>query len=206
MVTLDSVSPRRPAGRRLTPEREAELYEAVIELLREVGYESFTMDALSARTHSSKATLYRQWRSKPNLVVQALRHVKGKESCYADTGSLRGDLFVLVDGIDEEQMDRDIGLMRGLAHAAHTNPDLSAAFRELLLEPDHDEVGRMLERAIARGEVKLDSPALEFLPNMLLGAFVGHLISQDRAPDRAYIKRYLDAVVFPALGLRPQRA
>lgn len=51
---------------RITPEREAELYAAVLDLLREVGYEALTMDAIAARTKSSKATLYRQWGASPS--------------------------------------------------------------------------------------------------------------------------------------------
>ena len=61
---------------RITPEREAELYAAVLDLLREVGYDALTMDAVAARTRSSKATLYRQWGGKAKLVVRALRHQK----------------------------------------------------------------------------------------------------------------------------------
>jgi len=49
---------------RLSDEREAELYRAVIELVLEVGYEAMTMDAVAARSRSSKATLYRQWEGK----------------------------------------------------------------------------------------------------------------------------------------------
>jgi AcrR family transcriptional regulator len=45
------------AGSRITPEREAELYEAVLDLLREAGYDGLTMDAIATRTRSSKATL-----------------------------------------------------------------------------------------------------------------------------------------------------
>lgn len=67
--------PEEVASRRsrITPEREAELHGAVLDLLREVGYEALTMDAVAARTKSSKATLYRQWGSKPELVAKALR-------------------------------------------------------------------------------------------------------------------------------------
>ncbi|MFE5606083.1 TetR family transcriptional regulator, partial [Streptomyces sp. NPDC056540] len=39
---------------RITPERQAELHEAVLDLLRDVGYEALTMDAVAARTKSSK--------------------------------------------------------------------------------------------------------------------------------------------------------
>jgi len=59
---------------RLTSERESELYQAVIDLVREVGYEAMTMDAVAARSRSSKATLYRQWQGKPQLVAAAMRH------------------------------------------------------------------------------------------------------------------------------------
>lgn len=54
------------ARTRLTPERESELYGAVLDLLREVGYDALTMDAVAARTRSSKATLYRQWGASPS--------------------------------------------------------------------------------------------------------------------------------------------
>ena len=64
---------------RITPEREAELYEAVLDLLREVGYDALTMDAVAARTRSSKATLYRQWGGKAELVARPIRHNKPGE-------------------------------------------------------------------------------------------------------------------------------
>src|SRR2546421_9693553 len=64
----------RPRRTRLTPEREGELYEAVLALLRESGYDALTMEGVAARSRSSKATLYRQWGTKPKLVAEALRH------------------------------------------------------------------------------------------------------------------------------------
>src|ERR1700743_1536379 len=76
------------ARTRLSPEREGELYTAVLDLLREVGYDALTMDAVATRTRSSKATLYRQWGSKPELVVRALRHNKPSRLAEIDTGSL----------------------------------------------------------------------------------------------------------------------
>lgn len=75
---------------RITPEREAELYAAVLDLLREVGYDALTMDGVAARTRSSKATLYRQWGGKAELVAKAVRHNKpGASAAEVNTGSLR---------------------------------------------------------------------------------------------------------------------
>jgi AcrR family transcriptional regulator len=95
------------ARTRLTPERESELYAAVLDLLREVGYDALTMDAVAARTRSSKATLYRQWGSKPELVVKALRHNKPGGLAEIDTGSLRGDFHAALSRTDDCQMEKD---------------------------------------------------------------------------------------------------
>src|ERR1700756_903804 len=100
---------------RITHEREAELYEAVLDLLREVGYDALTMDAVAARTKSSKATLYRQWGGKAELVAKAVRH--GKPGGFADevdTGSLRSDLHALTLRSDACEMEQNSALMRGL--------------------------------------------------------------------------------------------
>ena len=66
----------RPARGRMTPEREGELYEAVLALVRETGYEGLTLDAVAARAHVSKATLYRQWGGKAPLVAHALKRTR----------------------------------------------------------------------------------------------------------------------------------
>jgi AcrR family transcriptional regulator len=125
---------------RITPEREAELYTAVLDLLREVGYDALTMDAVATRTRASKATLYRQWGGKAELVVKALRHHKPLKFSDMDTGSLRGDFLALAARQDDCQMEQDSALMRGLAMAAHGNPDLLKAFREWLVEPEMEEL------------------------------------------------------------------
>ncbi|WP_246430377.1 TetR/AcrR family transcriptional regulator [Streptomyces rectiverticillatus] len=198
---MSTESPKPAARRtRLTPEREAELYEAVLAILREVGYDALTMDAVAARTHASKATLYRQWKGKPELVVGALRHKKPIKLEEIDTGTLRGDLQAMVCEADDEQMEQDAALMRGLGHAIHANPDLHRALRELLIEPETEGLRAMLQRAVERGEVAADNPALEFVAHMMLGAFLSRPLFEDRPADAAYLVRYIDAAILPALG------
>jgi AcrR family transcriptional regulator len=186
---------------RLTPEREAELYEAVLELLREVGYDALTMDAVAARTKSSKATLYRQWGGKAELVAKAIRHSKPHSIADIDTGSLRGDFHALVTREDDCSMEQNSALMRGLAMATHTNADLLEAFREHLLQPEMEEFGRVVQRAIDRGEVRADNPALPYVVHMMIGAFATRTLIDNQPPTQAFLTSYLDAVVLPALGV-----
>jgi AcrR family transcriptional regulator len=190
-----------PRRGRITPEREAELYAAVLDLLREVGYDSLTMDTVAARTRSSKATLYRQWGGKAELVVRAMRHTKPGSIADVDTGSLRGDFHALLSHEDDAAMEQNSALMRGLAMAMHHNPDLKRAFRELLIEPEMDEFSRVLRRAVDRGEVRADNPALDYVVHMLIGAFIARTLIDDRPPTQAFFRAYLDAVVLPVLGV-----
>ncbi|MFH8796328.1 TetR/AcrR family transcriptional regulator [Streptomyces sp. NPDC017941] len=186
---------------RITPEREAELYEAVLDLLREVGYDGLTMDAVATRTRSSKATLYRQWGSKPELVARALRHNKPVSVADIDTGSLRGDFLELVARTDDCQMERDNALMRGLFHAIHDNPELHKALRQLLIEPEITGLNALLRRAVERGEVAADNPALAYVTHMMLGGFVARELVEERTVDQAFLGRYVEAVILPALGV-----
>lgn len=186
---------------RITPERESELYAAVLDLLREVGYDALTMDAVATRTRSSKATLYRQWGGKAELVVKALRHEKPVQLADVDTGSLRGDLHELVRCQDDTQVEQHSELMRGLAMAVHGNPDLLQAFRELLIEPETAELHRMLQRAVERGEVSADNPACQYVVHMLIGAIGVRTVIDGLPPTKGFLRSYIDAVVIPALGV-----
>nr|WP_138903085.1 TetR-like C-terminal domain-containing protein [Streptomyces albidochromogenes] len=144
--------------------------------------------------------LYRQWGSKPELVVHALRHNKPVSVADIDTGTLRGDFHALVERTDDCQLERDSALMRGLAQAVHENPDLHQALRELLIAPELTGLDGLLRRAVDRGEIPAETAALRYVPHMLVGAFVAQELIEGRSPDRAFLSDYIDAVVLPALG------
>ena len=188
---------------RITPEREAELYEAVLDLLREVGYDALTMDAVAGRTRSSKATLYRQWGGKAELVARAVRHTKpgGIGLGEIDTGSLKGDLHALTMRSDDCTMEQNSALMRGLAMAVHSNPDLLKAFKEHIVEPEMAEFRRVVQRAIDRGEVRADNPAIDYMMHMMLGGFAARTMLDELPPTQSFLISYIDAVVLPALGV-----
>ncbi|MFF7949580.1 TetR/AcrR family transcriptional regulator [Streptomyces griseorubiginosus] len=186
---------------KLTRARRAELCTSVLDLLREVGYDSLTMEAVAARTRCSKATLYRQWAGKPQMVAEALRHEKPVALAGIDTGSLRGDFLAVVDRLSKRRMERDTALLRGLLQAAHAHPDLFEALRELFVVPEVTSLAEMLGRAVERGEVSADTPGLSFVPHALVGLSLAHQLAEARPADPAFVRRYLDAVVLPALDV-----
>lgn len=196
------VSDTRATGRRsrLSAEREHELFEAVLDLLRDVGYEALTMDAVASRTRASKATLYRQWQSKPHLVATALRHGKPVKAGRIDTGSLRGDLVQLADDVCRDA-EQDTALLRAVAHAMHSNEELQQAMRQAMVEPELAAFHDLLVRARARGELAEGVPGAEFVPHMMLGAVLSRPLVEDAPVSREYLVRYVDSVILPALRM-----
>ena len=146
------MSETRPATRpRLEGERAREVLEATLRLLGEVGYDKLTLDEVAARAHAGKATLYRRWSSKADLVADAMGALHGEEP-QPDTGNLHDDLHALVE-LRRSVSDGQVRLMCSVSTAMSTDPDLARALRARFFEPKRVMLRRILEAARARGEV-----------------------------------------------------
>ncbi|ROO84697.1 TetR family transcriptional regulator [Actinocorallia herbida] len=182
---------------RVGPSREGEVFELVLDRLRAVGYELLSVGDIAAAARMSKATIYRQWGGKPELVVRALRWRGCLCAEDIDTGALPGDLKRYVALLAER---RDPELNRAMAQAVHRDPALLEAVRTELLGPGALVTDRLLARAVARGEVAADCKALPYVRSALLGAFMGQgLLGQPLDGD--FVDGYVDHLIAPALGL-----
>ncbi|MFJ4857102.1 TetR/AcrR family transcriptional regulator [Streptomyces sp. NPDC088730] len=191
-----------PAPRRskITPERAQELYTAVLDMLRESGYESLTMEGVASRSRCGKSTLYRQWGSKPELVVAALHGTRRGLLPRIDTGTLAGDLREAAKAIGEGS-GRDTPLMLALSHAALQSPELLCALRESLVLPELAALDAMVRRGVERGEVAADNPAVEFVSAQLLGVMRAQPLLEGPCADEDFLVRFVEGAVLPALGL-----
>ncbi|MFE9764089.1 TetR/AcrR family transcriptional regulator C-terminal ligand-binding domain-containing protein [Streptomyces sp. NPDC005808] len=185
---------------KITPEREREFYDAVIDQLRECGYDAFTMEGVAASTRCSKSTLYRQWKTKPQFVAAALRANRSPRFLGIDTGSLAGDLRAAARAAGEWS-DRDTRLLQALGHTVMADEELQRALREALVEPEVAALKEMIRRAVDRGEIAADHPALEFVPAQVIGVMRVRPVLEGQYADAAYLTQFVEAVVIPALGL-----
>ncbi|MFE9258029.1 TetR/AcrR family transcriptional regulator [Streptomyces sp. NPDC006879] len=189
---------------KITPEREQEFFDAVLDQLREHGYEALTMEGVAARACCGKSTLYRQWRTKPQLVAAALRAGRCMKLATVDTGTLAGDLRAAAR-IAADTSGRDTRLTQALGHAVLSDEELQSALREALIEPELAAFGAMVDRAVARGEITADHPAAEFLPAQLMGVLRIRPLLEGEYADADYLVRFVDAALLPALGLTTPR-
>ncbi|MEV7288996.1 TetR/AcrR family transcriptional regulator [Streptomyces sp. NPDC093252] len=185
---------------KLTPEREQEFYDAVIQQLRQCGYDAVTMEGIAASTRCSKSTLYRQWRTKPEFVAAALRARRQTRFAGVDTGALVTDLLLAAQLAGEESAD-DTRLFQALGHAVVQDRRLGQALREAVVEPELAALRELLRRGVARGEVPEGHPALEYVPAMMLGVLRARPVLEGRHADPDYLVRFVEVAVLPSLGL-----
>lgn len=187
-----------PQRSRLTPERESEILAVALELLEDVGYQGLTMPAVAQRARCSTATIYRRWGGRSGLVLAALRADRPHPAAEPDTGSLRGDLVAMVEEL-AQVAESQIALMAALVHASIRDEDLAAAMRAELSTPAGAPFDRILDRAVARGEIELTPDVRRYCHHvMLTSTMAAHMVEGAR-PDRDYLVGFVDAVLIPTL-------
>jgi AcrR family transcriptional regulator len=161
---------RRP-GRPRSSEADEAIVRATMELLLEDGYRALTMEAVRARSGVGKATLYRRFGSKAQLVAHVVRHLNQDVSA-PDTGSLRGDYEAISALVlsAARSTNAAVFLPRLLADAAG-EPELHRIFYDNLVGPRRAAMLEVLRRAVARGELREDVD-LELVVDLLTGPHI----------------------------------
>ena len=181
-------------------ERERAILAAVVELLGEAGYEAMTMDAVAARAHASKTTIYRRWPGKPELVKAAVDgYVAGRLPISADTGSLRGDLMAVMRAMRGHLTDEFLAMMSGLLHAMRTDPELAGVLRSHLAE-DYSAALPIIRRAAGRGEVPAGAEeTLAKTTHELIEAQLFRQMALGAPFDEQFSRHVVDDLVLPVL-------
>lgn len=192
--------------RRVDELRHGEILEAALAELQDVGYDRMTMDAVARRAGASKATLYRHWPSKADLVVDAIRLLgHASDETSTDTGSLRGDLLALLVGTHGPEAQDSLCVIRGMVSACATDPELARAFQAQIVSHKREVALAILRRAQRRGEVS-EATDIHFLVDVVPGMLVFRRLLTTDPVDAAYLTRLVDEVWMPLLtGAAPSR-
>ncbi|GAA2794196.1 TetR/AcrR family transcriptional regulator [Nonomuraea dietziae] len=180
----------------LDPGREKAILDATFDLLSEMGYDRMSVDQIAKRAKASKATIYRRWAGKPELVVDVIcRRFDMDVPPVPDTGSLRGDLVEVVRGLSEAA-ERKHGLIMGLSSTLVSHQELARTLRAHMPARDLGGTRALVERAVARGELAalVDTVRL----SELVEALVWHrLIFVGPPLDDAFAAESVDRVLLP---------
>ena len=181
--------------------REAEILEAALDVLAEVGYDRFTMDAVALRAKASKATLYRRWNGKVQLVIDALHHDHQQhhytEQGPVDTGTLRGDLIAAFCGAGGLTDKPEVDTFGAILTAITRDAEFAEAFRTEVLAPKLAGSKALFERAKERGEIRADVD-IELLAPALAGIVLHRFFLVGEAPTKELVISVIDQIILPA--------
>lgn len=144
---------------------ETAIFKIVLKELAETGYVNFTIERIAAKAGTSKPVIYRRWPSRARLVYAALRATRPLYSSDPpDTGTVRGDLMVIMarisEMVDKASPEVIFGLTAELLH--ESEPSLFAEVHERSARI----MTEILTRGVERGEIAAEklTPRLAALP------------------------------------------
>ena len=195
--------PRKSVGRKRDHSRDPVILDATLAVLAETGYDRMTIDQVAARAGMARATVYRRWPTKADLVLDAVSQLSRGDvgeldvAHLPDTGTLRGDMIAMIQPFDDEQQQVRIQAMTGLLALARTDERLADAATGAGIRPWVDLNRLLIQRAVERGEypppADLDLLA-ELIPTMCISRAV-----QQLPITHEFSVALIDGVILPAL-------
>lgn len=200
MVLVQEAEPMRSprGGRPRDPSRDGVIRAAILRLLAEVGYNALTMDAVAAEAGVGKATIYRRWRTKQDLVADTVSELNDAAVTPADTGSLETDLrevlYAIVDRINGPMGAATQSLLSTVPH----HPALGQAFGDGPVGIWRRAFAQVFARAEARGELR---PGLAgtVTAEAIMAPLVQRWLLTGRPVTRDYADEVLRDVALPLL-------
>jgi AcrR family transcriptional regulator len=177
--------------------RETELLAVTLQLLQEHGYDRLTVDAVAATARASKATVYRRWPSKAELVLAAFIEGIRQVAVPPDTGTLRGDLLHVGELICQ-QVERHAGIIRAVLVEVSRNPALNDVMQLQFIEQRKALIDHIFRQAVDRGEIH-QAAINDELWDLLPGYLIFRSIIQRRPATQQTVRALVDDVIIPSL-------
>jgi AcrR family transcriptional regulator len=145
--------PRRP-GRPRSEQADQAIIDATLEVFAESGPDGLCIEQVAARAGVGKATIYRRWPGKEDLLVDAIGSQRS-ELPQPQGRSVRADLTALVDALSREAADPRLARQFALPQGdGQKYPRLLAKYRQTVLEPRRELIRSVLRRGVATGELR----------------------------------------------------
>jgi AcrR family transcriptional regulator len=183
-------------GRPRSEKSRRAILAAASDLLLDDGLASISMDAVAERAGTSKATIYRWWRSKELLALDVLfSEWQPPEGEWPDTGTLAGDLAALMRPWTRQLGEKPYGrVVAALISRAQDDPTFAEEYRNRFVSPRREQGRAILARAVERREISQHTD-VEAALDLLYGPFYHRLLHRHAPLDEAFARTIVDYVV-----------
>jgi AcrR family transcriptional regulator len=190
---------RRP-GRPRSERADRAIIDAALSLFAEDGPAGLCIEKVAARAGVGKATIYRRWPGKEDLLLDAIAALQAPLPEPAGR-SVREDLVTLLsamrDSVADPRRAREFALLLG---EGAKYPRLMARYVETVLEPRREVIRSVLRRGVTTGELRAGVD-IEVALFMLTGA----VLARGKYEPGSFPPGYVERVVEELLqGLAPR--
>ena len=175
--------------------------QAILDATRELmnsegGVRTLTVEAVAARSGVAKTTIYRRWRDKWELALDAVMiDMLPRFANPSDVGDTRKELTTFLDSVTKLWASPPYGpAMQGLISEIATEPELARVYREQVVEPRREQLRPVIERGIARGDLRPGTD-LRLAHELLVGPILYRLLLSGPPLDRKLTTSLVDAVL-----------
>ena len=188
----DAATQRRP-GRPRSERADQAILDAALEAVAEGGVDSVTCENVAGRAGVGKATIYRRWAGKEDLLIAAFASLKRPLPEPAGE-NVRDDLIAMLAVMAKDSEDPRYFRQHAMLHGEGARyPRLLARYKERVVEPRRELIRQVLRRGIETGELK-DGTDVELAMLMLTGAVLARE-KQQAAPDSGFAQRLVDELL-----------
>ena len=181
------------AGRPRDPACDAAILQATLDVFAEEGYAGVSIDRVAARAGVGKATIYRRYSSKAEMVVEAVRCGAQLDDHLPDTGDLRADLTSMMQPLLERLRGDDAQLLTTFALERLRDPELNEQFNRLVIGKKREHLRQLVAAAVERGDLPADADV--DLIAEALHALIWHHALYKLPLDDNLLERILDTVL-----------
>ena len=194
MAEPTTAAARRPDPR-VERSRQA-ILDATRELLADGDVGSLTVEAIATRSGVAKTTIYRRWRDKWELALDAVMiDMIPRFEKPVDVGDTRKELLTFINQVVRMQASAPFGpAMQGLVSQIATDPELARVYRDQVVQPRMDQLAPVIERGIARGDLRPDTD-VRLVHELLVGPIFYRLLFSGAPLTRNLGPRIVDAIL-----------
>lgn len=175
-------------GRPRNVEAQKAILAASYDLLAEFGFEAVTVDKIAERAQVSKATIYKWWPNKAAVVMDGYLAAANARLPVPDTGSTYDDILIHATNVTRFLASREGIIITELLGEGQFDAGLAEAYRERYFRPRRLEARGLLEKGIARGDLKQDLD-VEVSIDLIYGPIFYRLLVTGDPLNEAYVRQ-----------------
>lgn len=181
-------------GRPRSEKTKTDILTASYNLLIENGFGAVTVEKIAERAEVSKATIYKWWTNKADVVMDGFLNATKVKLPIPNTGSTIDDMFIQVNNFVKFLMSREGNVITEIIAEGQFDPKLADVYRKAYFKPRRSISKQILERGISRGELRKDLD-IELTIDLIWGPVFYRLLITGEKLDDTFVTKLINYVL-----------